>query len=390
MAPLSAQAAPRDALIVGAGIGGLTCALALRRAGLDVCVLEQAPALEEVGAGLQLTPNATRILRDLGVLDAVLQVAVLPVALEVLEGRTGRLIARCDYAPATARYGAPFLVIHRADLHGALAQAAQDAGSRVLLGASVEGVEADHGKVAAIASRDGEPLPLEADILVGADGIRSTVRAQLGHSATPVFASRLAYRATIPSPHEGEPVVRLYLGPDAHLVTYPVRGGNATNVVAVVKEDRPVARWSEPGETSTVHAAFAAWADEVRALLARAPDYRCWGLYDIDPLPRWGSGRITLLGDAAHGMLPFLAQGAAQAIEDAWSLGQALQDHADAEQALRAYETARRPRTARIQREARSNGMVYHLAGPAAFARDAVLRLTGGHLIDRYDWIYSA
>ena len=390
MAPMSAQAAARDALVVGAGIGGLTCGLALRRAGLDVSILEQAPALEEVGAGLQLTPNATRVLRDLGVLDPIVDVGVLPVALEVLEGRTGRPIARCDYGPATARYGAPFLVIHRADLHAALAKAAQEAGSQVILGARLEGVEADNGKVAAIASRSGEPLPLEADILVGADGIRSTVRAQLGHSATPVFAARLAYRATIPLPHEGEPVVRLYLAPDAHLVTYPVRGGNATNVVAVVKEDRPVARWSEPGDTSTVHAAFAGWADEVRALLARAPDYRCWGLYDIDPLPRWGSGRSTLLGDAAHGMLPFLAQGAAQAIEDAWALSLALQEHSEAEQALRAYETARRPRTARIQREARANGMVYHLAGPAAFARDAVLRLTGSHLIDRYDWIYSA
>lgn len=390
MAPVRDQGAARDALVVGAGIGGLTCALALRQAGVDVCILEQAPALEEVGAGLQLTPNATRVLRDFGVLDAVLEVGVLPVALEVMEGRTGRLIARCEYGPATARYGAPFLVIHRADLHGALARAAQQSGSRIELGAQVEGVEADNGKVAVIASRGGEPLPLEADILVGADGIRSTVRAQLGHAAAPVFASRLAYRATIASPYEGEPVVRLYLGPDAHLVTYPVRGGNATNVVAVVKEDRPVARWSEPGETSTVHGAFSGWADEVRALLSRAPDYRCWGLYDIDPLPRWGTGRSTLLGDAAHGMLPFLAQGAAQAIEDAWCLGQAVRDHTDAEQALRAYETARRPRTARIQREARANGMVYHLAGPAAFARDTVLRLTSSHLIDRYDWIYSA
>ncbi|OYW34758.1 MAG: hypothetical protein B7Z45_07305 [Azorhizobium sp. 12-66-6] len=383
-------AKPTDALIVGAGIGGLAAALALRQAGLSVRVTEQAERLEEVGAGLQLSPNATRILRTMGLLPALQETAVAPEALEVRDGRSGNIIAECPYAPAVERYGAPFLVVHRADLHRVLSDAAHAAGCEILLGTRVEGVEAGAGAAAAVASREGEPLLLKADFLVGADGVRSAVRTQLGFSATPVFADRVAYRATIPTLPSPHPVVRLFLGADAHLVTYPVRGGASTNVVAVVKATTPVTRWSEPGETATVHAAFSGWAAEVRDLLARAESYQCWGLFDLEPLPRWGTGRATLIGDAAHAMLPFLAQGAAQAIEDAAALASAIGETLSREDALRAYESTRRPRAARIQREARGNGFIYHLAGPARMARDAVLHLTGNRLIDRYDWIYSA
>lgn len=381
--------AASSAVIAGGGIGGLACAVALRRAGLDVTVLEQAPAFEEVGAGLQLTPNATRILRAMGLLPALEAVAVAPEALEVRDGASGRIIASAPYAPATEKYGAPFLVAHRADLLRVLAQGAQDLGTRFELSASVEGVEVSDAVAVALATRDGEPLLVKGDILVGADGVRSVVRAQLGGSAAPVFAGRLAYRATCPAEPAPHPVVRLYLGADAHLVTYPVRGGATTNIVAVVKIDRPVTRWSEPGDASTVHAAFAGWCREVRDLLAAADSYRCWGLYDLEPMPRWGTGRATLLGDAAHAMLPFLAQGAAQAIEDADVLARCLVEADSAEPALRAYEMARRPRTSRIQREARTSGGIYHLAGPARMARDAVISLTGSRLLDRYGWLYS-
>lgn len=384
--PLSAS----SAVVVGGGIGGLACAVALRRAGLDVTVLEQAPALEEVGAGLQLTPNATRIVRAMGLLPALEAVAVAPEALEVRDGASGRIIAAAPYAPAAERYGAPFLVVHRADLQRVLAEGAQALGTRFELDATVEGVEVSEDVAVALATREGEPLLVKGDILVGADGVRSVVRAQLGGSAAPVFAGRLAYRATCPTPPSSHPVVRLYLGADAHLVTYPVQGGRTTNIVAVVKIDQPVARWSEPGEASTVHAAFSGWCREVRDLLAAADSYRCWGLYDLEPLPRWGAGRATLLGDAAHAMLPFLAQGAAQAIEDADVLARTLQASPEAEPALRAYETARRPRTSRIQREARTSGAIYHLAGPARLARDAVISLTGGKLLDHYSWLYGA
>lgn len=389
---VTAHPTPRaasSAVIAGGGIGGLACAVALRRAGLAVTVIEQSPDFEEVGAGLQLSPNATRILREFGVLAALERTAVSPDALEIRDGHSGRLIAGCPYGPATERLGAPFIVAHRADLHRALADAAQALGCTFAMGARLEGVEVSEGAAVAVANRDGEALPVEADILIGADGVRSTVRAQLGGSASPVFAGRLAYRATSPARAAGRPAVRLYLGPEAHLVTYPVRGGEVVNIVAVVKADRPVMRWSEPGEASAVHAAFAGWADEVRAMLADAPEFRCWGLYDLEPLPRWGAGRATLLGDAAHAMLPFLAQGAAQAIEDAAVLAAKLREAPSPEAALRAYEAARRPRTARIQREARTSGVIYHLAGPARLARDAFISLTGNRLLERYEWLYG-
>ncbi|WP_341988975.1 FAD-dependent monooxygenase [Azorhizobium sp. AG788] len=403
------QAEARSALIVGAGIGGLAGAIALRRAGLDVRLMEQASELAEVGAGLQLSPNATRILRDLGLLDALRAVAVAPRALEVRDGRSFTLLAHCDYAPAEARLGAPFLVVHRADLQRLLADAALAAGCTTLLGARLESIEALPNGMRAVARQDAPALATmaaarrerrdlseadrlvtaTADILVGADGVRSVVREHLGVSAQPMFARRVAYRATIPVRADTPPDVRLFLGPDAHLVTYPVKAGAAVNIVAIVRQDRPVARWSEVGEASAVHTAFSAWAPEVRALLRDAPEFLCWGLYDMAPLPRWGRGRATLLGDAAHAMLPFLAQGAAQAIEDAAALAAALARPGPPEAALRAYEAARQPRTARIQRGARGNAGVYHLKGPARMARDVVLRATGARLLSRYDWIYA-
>ncbi|TCT05546.1 FAD-dependent monooxygenase [Aquabacter spiritensis] len=375
---------------MGGGIGGLACAIALRRAGLEVCVLEQAAEFGEIGAGLQLSPNATRILQDLGVLDQVADHAVAPDALEIKDGHSGRLIAACPYRPAAERLGAPFLVAHRADLHHVLAEAARALGCRLELGARLEGVEASEGTAIAVANRHGEALPVEADILIGADGVRSTVRAQLGGSAAPVFAGRIAYRATVTGTAPGAPAVRLYLGPDAHLVTYPMRGGGMTNLVAVARAEDGHADWDMAADAGAAHRAFAHWAPEVRELIAAAEHLTSWSLFDLDPLPRWGAGRATLLGDAAHAMLPFLAQGAAQAIEDAAALAAALRSAPTAQAALRAYEASRRPRTARIQREARTSGAIYHLSGPARIARDAFIGLTGTRLLERYDWLYGA
>lgn len=382
--------AARSAVIVGGGIGGLAAALALRQAGVAVQILEQARKLKEVGAGLQLSPNATRILRDLGVLAEVENVAVAPRALEVRDGRSGSVLARAEYGPATQRYGAPFLVVHRAELQNVLAQAAEAAGCAVALGVDLRAIEAEPGRVRAVVSHQGQLVAHGADILIGADGVRSAVRSHLGLASPPVFARRVAYRATVDMPDGWPTEVRLYLSRDAHVVIYPVSSGKMLNVVAIVKETRPVARWSAPGDSAVIHEAFKPWTPEVRDVLSRASHFLCWGLYDINPLPRWGAGRVTLLGDAAHAMLPFLAQGAAQAIEDAAALASALAQEKEAEGALRTYEAERQMRTARIQGAARRNGLIYHLAGPPRIARDLVLRRTGGDaLLSRYGWIYE-
>ncbi|MGE4373189.1 MAG: FAD-dependent monooxygenase [Xanthobacter sp.] len=393
--PAPARLAARSAVIVGGGIGGLACAIALRQAGLTVQVVERAHKLREVGAGLQLTPNATRILRDMGLLARLEEVAVSPRALDVRSGRNGATLARADYASAAARFDAPFMVVHRADLQKLLADAAEAEGCAIALDSELASLEPSARNVRAVVRQGQDLITHGADILIGADGVRSTVRSHLyagrkGPPAGPVFARRVAYRTTINAPDDYPPEVRLYLGPNAHLVAYPVKGGETLNIVAIVKETHPVGRWNAPGNSGDVHRAFSNWAPEVRKLLESAPHFLCWGLYDIAPLPQWSFGRMTLLGDAAHAMLPFLAQGAAQSIEDAAALARALQQNSDAEAALHAYEVARRTRTARIQTGARRNGVIYHLSGPPRLARDLVIRRTGQGLLDRYDWIYKA
>ncbi len=380
----------RSAVIVGGGIGGLASAIALQRAGVAVHVVERARKLREVGAGLQLSPNATRILRDMGLLNRLEQVAVAPRGLEVRDGRKGTVLARAEYASAVARFGAPFLVVHRADLQNLLAEAAQAEGCGITLGAELATVETTAGSVRAVVKQGDNLHAHGADILVGADGVRSAVRAHVCPGVVPVFAQRIAYRATINTPSGHPPDVRLYLGPDAHLVVYPVKGGSMLNLVAIVHDTRPVTHWNAPGTNEDVQRAYGNWAPEVRELLDQVPHFLCWGLYDIDPLPRWSQGRITLLGDAAHAMLPFLAQGASQSIEDAAALEKALAQAKDPETGLKAYEDMRRARTARIQNDARRNGNIYHLSGPMRMARDLVIRRTGHQLLDRYEWIYSA
>jgi salicylate hydroxylase len=384
-------------VVAGAGIGGLAAALAAARAGYDVTVLERAIELEEAGAGVQLAANATRCLAFLGVFERLRPTAVRPEAFQVIDGISGQRLTEARMGrDAQARFGAPFLVIHRADLQAALLDAVrEEAAIDLRLGRTVEEFAVHAGTVAVLANRGGETEEHRALALVGADGIRSTIRDRLGGRGVPVFRHRAAWRATVGiehlPPRFAEPVVRLFLGPDAHIVSYPVRAGNAVNLVVVTADRRPSHGWGIGAGPEELTAPFARWSREVRTLIAAPERWLRWAMFDLDPLRKpWGTGPVTLLGDAAHAMLPFLAQGAAQALEDACVLGLTLGEAGDnLVPALRVYEQRRAGRVTRVQNAARANDRIYHLGGAARLARDLVLRAqSGAALMERYGWIY--
>lgn len=383
--------------VAGGGIAGLATALALAGTGVTVTVLEAAATLSEAGAGIQLSPNATRILRRLGLLERVAARSVRPERVRIRRGRDGADLAAIPLgASAEARYGAPFLVVHRADLQAVLLDAVR-AEPRITLvtGAPVTAVVADPAGVAVTAG--GASLRMHG--LVGADGLHSRVRRLLAPEGDPLrFSGRTAWRSLVPAAHAPIqarlPASTLWLGTGAHLVHYPVRDGTLINVVAIL-QDRwsriPEADdWAIPGEPDRLLHAFASWAEEARALLRAAPGWRVWPLMERQPLACWSRGRVTLVGDAAHPMLPFLAQGAAQAIEDAGALAVAVAAAPDFAAAAAAYDRARRPKATRVQTQSTRQGAVYHLGRPAALARDAVFRMLGpARLRARYDWLYG-
>jgi salicylate hydroxylase len=387
-------AGQRHVTIAGAGIGGLTAALCLARAGFAVTVLERAPALEEVGAGIQLSPNASRVLIALGLADALAPTVVAPAGMDVRSGPSGALLAAAGLgAEAARRWGAPWWVVHRADLLAVLAQAAaREPAINVDTGTAVEGLVPAAGGFDLALSGGGRR---HVAALVGADGIRSVVRLSLGDAAPPVFRRRSAFRATldmaaVPPTLRGDRL-GLWLGPDAHLVHYPLRAGSLCNVVVIIGDEAPIEGWRAPGDPAVVAARLSGWSEAPRRLVAAAGPWQRWSLADR---PTWfgpGKGAATLLGDAAHAMLPFVAQGGAMAIEDAAVLARccaAAPD--DLPRAFRAYEGQRAARVVRIQSLARRNGAIYHLKGPAAFARDAAIRLMGGRgLLAQQDWIYA-
>jgi salicylate hydroxylase len=391
----------RRALIAGAGIGGLTAALALAREDFEVEIFERAPALEEFGAGLQLGPNATRVLRRLGVLEAVGGFAIAPRAIRVLRGRDGAEIARLPIGDAERRWGAPYLVIHRADLHRALADAATRLPNVALhLGTEVAGIGADDNGVMVGLKRGPVAMSQAGDVLIGADGLRSLVRERIGLGAAdaPTFSGRVAFRAIVDAeriaPRWSASEVTLRLGAKAHFVHYPLRGGRIVNLVAAIEStwhreegDPP---WDGVADRPALDRAFGDWSRDARALIGAAVDWRAWPLYVRPPIAYFSLARIALIGDAAHPMTPFLAQGAGQAIEDADALARRLADSYDVADALAAYSDDRIARASRIQRNALAQGRIYHLSGPLAFARDLTMRVLGPRrLLDRYDWLYA-
>jgi salicylate hydroxylase len=389
----------RNIIVAGAGIGGLTASLALAQRGFRVVLLEQADRLEEAGAGIQLSPNATRILAGLGLEERLRRDAVAPPAIEIRTGG-GSALARLPLEYGAARYGAPYLVTHRADLQAALAEAVHGNPDIALkLGTRVDDF-VTHGNGITVACRHGAATADEAGIaLICADGLWSRLRLRLGIREKPVFAGRVAWRALIPAADVPAGVrgdsVGLWLGRGAHLVHYPVKRGEMVNIVAIVNDrwDHPGPGWNEPGEPREILFRFSQghWSKLARTIVAAPRSWQKWALHDLPPLRRWGVGPITLLGDAAHPMLPFLAQGAAMAIEDAAVLASSLaRSPDDIAAALRRYERSRRGRTRRAQRAARGNSRTYHLAATEAVVRNLALRTLGGKmLLRRYDWLYD-
>ena len=383
-------------MIVGAGIGGLSAALALARQGASVTVIEKAPALAEVGAGLQISPNASRVLHALGLSKDVDQVAFRP---ECVEGRTWKRGIRVSHVPlgrcVENRYGAPYLHIHRADLLGVLVRAVTtEPRVNLLLGTPFTALEASTDGVS-VTSAD---LRFHADLLIGADGIRSAVRTALFGEAMPRFTGNVAWRLVVPAmglPEAGvKPVAGLWMGPGAHLVHYYLRRGSLLNVVAIVeRDDWEDESWSARGERDDLLRDFRGWHPVVGRILDRAPADGCykWALFDRDPLPQWSKGAVTLLGDACHPTLPFMAQGACMAIEDAAVLAACLRNvDADAiPLALQRYESLRKPRTTAIQTGSRANAGLYHMRAPRSWVRNILMRHAGKGLAAQAERLYG-
>ena len=382
-------------LIAGAGIGGLTAALALLRRGFQVELLEQAEALREIGAGVQISANGMRVLADLGVAEAVLALAARPSHREVRLWNTGQAWGSFDLGAASLeRYGQPYVTLYRPDLIAVLEAALRAADPDCIrLGQKAVGCTQD-ARGATLHLADGTRVT--GDALIGADGIHSAIRATLHGPSTAEFTGCVAWRGVIPAealpPHLAAPVAANWVGPGRHVVHYPLRGGALVNVVGVVeREDWLEEGWNTPGTHAAMRADFAGWHADVQTLISAIPQPFLWALKLRQPLPRWTEGRITLLGDACHPTLPFMAQGAVMAIEDGIVLARALQDIADVPEALRAYEAARHERTSRVVQGSAANTRRYHnpiLGDPARAASHVESELAAAPAMERFDWLY--
>src|SRR5215472_1361409 len=379
--------------IIGGGIGGLAAALSLLRAGLDVHVYERSKRLSEVGAGIQVSPNASRILHGFGLADALANMGVKPLAMHQRRWDDGRTLLRTPLAEAMeAAFGFPHYQMHRADLLNTLACALP--AERLHIGHRFTAL-VDHGDYVEATFENGAHISVDA--LIGADGIHSVVRDVLFGLEKPHFTGCVAYRGLVPASRltylDLEVTCQVWMGPGKHFVHYYVQNRRLVNFVVAIEQDTWTREsWTDRGEIADALAAHEGWHPQVRGILGAAAETFIWALFDRRPMARWSVGRVTLLGDACHAMLPFMAQGAAQAIEDGATLAACLtQIGADGiPAALARYEALRLPRASRVQEMSRINKTRYHLPdGPEQQARDASLAVRGDRTIPVIGWLYA-
>lgn len=390
----------RQVLIAGGGIAGLTAALAFARKGFAVQVFEKAPRLDEAGAGLQISPNAVHLLRDLGILDALGPVAVRPGDVTLIDARSLATLAKVRLGSfAEQRWGAPYLVAHRADLQSALlARVARERDIEVVTGASVADFAVHARGVTASVDHEGRIIEATGRLLVGADGVWSSLRGLSGEKGKSHFSGNIAWRATVRADGAAGAVlagigdansVRVFVHPKLHLVVYPLRGGATLNLVAITAGPSTAEGWTEHADQSLLGRVVADSAEQLRALSGAVTSWTVWPIHTVAPEAPWTVGKsFALIGDAAHAMTPFAAQGAAMAIEDAATLAEAVAGSQD--DALATWEAARRARIAKVVRRGALNRFAWHASGPIALARNLFLKSRSPEkLAADLDWLYG-
>jgi salicylate hydroxylase len=377
-------------LVIGGGIGGLAAARALALRGADVTVLEQAAEISEVGAGLQISPNGFVVLNALGLGQALRTRSVQAHAVNLHDYRGSRVLS-LDLGRLDSR---DYYFVHRADLVDVLAQGAREAGVKIRLLQNVQSVTPapDQGK-ARVTLANGAVL--SADLVIGADGLHSVVRQALNGQIAPFFTGQVAWRAIVPNADNAPPEARVHMGPHRHLVSYPLRDGKYMNLVAVQERAAWTKEsWSQQDDPVALQAAFADFEPDARRMLSRIETVNLWGLFRHPVADRWYGGGAALLGDAAHPTLPFMAQGACMALEDAWALADCLDGAGEMDSRLLAYQQRRKPRATRVVEAANGNAWKYHLAfSPLRWAAHTALRVGGAvapdRLLRQFDWIYG-